>query len=139
MVLPRRRRDGGFWCPTNTSHHSLHFQITPRRITPPPNHPKPTATPSQELFGASSADELARRPAPVILPPSDAPAARLLSDLLTRLRLERCAYMRLRVVRKGDALEPAFLNSLLEDRSPSGMSYVEFLCHIHRQIQNKMG
>ena len=99
----------------------------------------PHATPRQELFGASSTDELSRAPPPLTLPPRDAPAARLLADLLTRLRLERCAYMRLRVVRKGDPLEAAFVNALLEDRSPSGMSYVEFLCHIHRQIQNKMG
>ncbi|KAI8470003.1 MAG: Sec23/Sec24 trunk domain-containing protein [Monoraphidium minutum] len=93
----------------------------------------------QELFGAANTDELSRAPAPLTLPPRDAPAARLLSDLLTRLRLERCAYMRLRAVRKGDPLEASFVNALLEDRSPSGMSYVEFLCHIHRQIQNKMG
>jgi protein transport protein SEC24 len=86
----------------------------------------------------ASTDELARLTAPLSLPRRDAPGSRLLSDLLTRLRLERCAYMRLRVVRKGDPLEGAFLNALLEDRSPSGMSYVEFLCHIHRQIQNKM-
>ena len=26
---------------------------------------------------------------------------------------------------------------LVEDRSPAGMSYVEFLCHVHRLIQNK--
>jgi len=84
-------------------------------------------------------EELQRQPAPVMLPPRDTPSGRLMADLLTRLRLERCAYMRLRVVRKGDALEPLFLSSLLEDRSPTGMSYVEFLCHIHRQIQNKMG
>ena len=33
----------------------------------------------------------------------------------------------------------AFYNALVEDRSPaSGMSYVEFLCFLHRQIQNKL-
>jgi protein transport protein SEC24 len=101
-----------------------------------PRAPPPTR---QDLFGVGSTDELARLQAPLALPRRDGPGSRLLSDLLTRLRLERCAYMRLRVVRKGDPLEAAFLNALLEDRSPSGMSYVEFLCHIHRQIQNKMG
>jgi protein transport protein SEC24 len=87
----------------------------------------------------ANSEELARLPQPLSLPPRDAPAARLLAELLTRLRLERCAYMRLRVVRRGDPLEAVFLGQLLEDRSPAGMSYVEFLCHVHRQIQNKMG
>lgn len=92
-----------------------------------------------DLLGFQSADDLARAPAPVVLPPNrDTPAARLLRDLLTRLRLERCAFMRLRVARKGDALEAAFLASMLEDRGPGGMSYVEFLCHAHRQIQSRV-
>jgi protein transport protein SEC24 len=34
-------------------------------------------------------------------------------------------------------MEVDFFNALVEDRLTSGMSYVEFLCHIHRQIQNK--
>lgn len=93
----------------------------------------------QDLFGAANTEELARAPGPLTLPRRDGPASRTLAELLTRLRLERCAYMRMRVLRKGDAGEAAFLTALLEDRSPSGMSYVEFLCHIHRQIQNKMG
>lgn len=55
-------------------------------------------------------------------------------------RRQRCNYMRLRVVRRGDPqLEPAFFAALVEDRTPSGgMSYVEFLCYLHRQIQNKL-
>lgn len=97
----------------------------------------------RDLLGFASADDLARAPAPVALPPAGGagapPAARALRELLTRARLERCAFMRLRVARKGDALEAAFLAALLEDRGPAGMSYVEFLCHVHRQIQNKMG
>ena len=43
----------------------------------------------------------------------------------------------MRVAKRGDPLEVAFFNSMVEDRTGGGMSYVEFLCHIHRQIQNK--
>lgn len=55
-------------------------------------------------------------------------------------RRQRTNYMRLRVVRRNDpVLEPAFFNALVEDRSPTGgMSYVEYLCFLHRQIQNKL-
>ena len=45
--------------------------------------------------------------------------------------------MRLRVLRRGDPSENAYYRRLVEDRSPAGMSYVEFLCHVHRLIQNK--
>lgn len=34
--------------------------------------------------------------------------------------------------------EAVFLSHLIEDRSQAGMSYVEFLVYVHRQIQNKM-
>ena len=47
------------------------------------------------------------------------------------------SYMRLRVLRRGDPSENAYYRRLVEDRSPAGMSYVEFLCHVHRLIQNK--
>lgn len=31
-----------------------------------------------------------------------------------------------------------FFSYMVEDKTPSGLSYVEFLVHIHRQIQSKM-
>jgi protein transport protein SEC24 len=44
--------------------------------------------------------------------------------------------MRLRVVRRPDAAaETTFFAMLIEDRSMAGMSYVEYLCHVHRLIQ----
>lgn len=39
---------------------------------------------------------------------------------------------------QGDPAEVAFFNLLVEDRSTAGMSYVEYLCQVHRLIQNKM-
>ncbi|EPB68974.1 gelsolin repeat protein [Ancylostoma ceylanicum] len=41
------------------------------------------------------------------------------------------------VVREKDALEPWMKKFLVEDRSgPNVMSYVDFLCYIHREIRN---
>jgi protein transport protein SEC24 len=55
-----------------------------------------------------------------------------------QVRIHRSSFMRLRVARKGDAAEVGFFNALVEDRSPTGTSYVEYLCHVHRLIQNRM-
>jgi hypothetical protein len=93
----------------------------------------------QEVAGVGSAEELARAPGPVQLVARDAPLSRLLQALLVRVRQQRCAYMRLRLVRKGEAAEAAFLHGLVEDRGAGGSSYVEHLCHVHRLIQGKMG
>ncbi len=46
--------------------------------------------------------------------------------------------MRLRVARKGDPAEVAFFNGLVEDRSTAGPSYVQYLCDVHRLIQERM-
>jgi protein transport protein SEC24 len=75
----------------------------------------------------------------VALLPRENWPSRLLQDLFTKIRLQRSSFMRLRVARKGDPAESAFFNMLVEDRSTAGMSYVEYLCQIHRLIQNKMG
>ena len=45
--------------------------------------------------------------------------------------------VRLKFVARGSVMETKFLTKLVEDRTQSGMSYVEYLCHVHRQIQNK--
>lgn len=52
----------------------------------------------------------------VALLPRDSPASRLLQDLLTKVRLQRSSFMRLRVARKGDPAESAFFAMLVEDR-----------------------
>ncbi|GLC37974.1 hypothetical protein PLESTF_000604900 [Pleodorina starrii] len=92
-----------------------------------------------DLLGVASYDDLVRMPNAVALLPRDNWPSKLLQDLLTKIRLQRSSFMRLRVARKGDPAESAFFNMLVEDRSSAGMSYVEYLCQIHRLIQNKMG
>eukprot|EP00879_Flechtneria_rotunda_P003737 GHRR01003975.1.p1 GENE.GHRR01003975.1~~GHRR01003975.1.p1 ORF type:complete len:914 (+),score=321.96 GHRR01003975.1:246-2744(+) len=92
----------------------------------------------QDVFGMPNMEALLRAPQPLPVIQQDNPASRLLFELLTALRLSRCAFMRLRVAKKGDPYYPLFVNMMVEDRSTAGMSYVEYLCHVHRQIQDKM-
>lgn len=88
----------------------------------------------QELFGAESVDQLtSAQPLP---PPKSAQAEQLLA-LINSQRAQFASYMRMRVLKRPDPLEHLFFNSLIEDRSGAGMSYVEFLCQVHRQIQAK--
>jgi protein transport protein SEC24 len=43
----------------------------------------------------------------------------------------------LTIVRQRDKLEPWFNHFLVEDKGHSGSaSYVDFLCHIHKEIRN---
>lgn len=58
--------------------------------------------------------------------------------LLDLIRVHRRSYMRLRVLRRNDPFEAQFFNLLIEDKSGVGQSYVDFLCAIHRTIQQKM-
>lgn len=91
-----------------------------------------------DLMGVGSMEELARHVAPLPLVPRDGPASRLLAELLQLMRLERCSYMRTRVVRKADPLETLFRNLMVEDLSNAGASYVDYLCTVHKLIQTRM-
>jgi len=89
----------------------------------------------QELFSAESVNDL--QSGTSLLTQGEGPNVAAANAMVNEIRRQRCSFMRTRVVKRGDPLEVAFFNSLVEDRLASGMSYVEFLCHIHRQIQNK--
>ena len=72
-----------------------------------------------------------------MLPSLDTLASRGVNRVLSLVRQDRGAYMRTRVLKRGDLRERAFFAALIEDRAPSGLSYVEYLCQVHLQIQNK--
>ncbi|BBN17285.1 protein transport protein SEC24 [Marchantia polymorpha subsp. ruderalis] len=90
----------------------------------------------EQLFGVHSVDEVV--PGQFMLQEFDNPASKRLNEIVNEIRRQRCSYMRLRLLRRGDPLEFLFFAFLVEDKSSSGLSYVEFLVHVHRQIQNKM-
>ncbi|XP_048763723.2 protein transport protein Sec24C-like isoform X2 [Ostrea edulis] len=67
----------------------------------------------------------------------DNPVSQKLKDMINSIRSERCRYMKLTIVRQRDKLEPWFNHFLVEDKGHSGSaSYVDFLCHIHKEIRN---
>ncbi|CAA2975078.1 transport Sec24-like At4g32640 [Olea europaea subsp. europaea] len=88
----------------------------------------------QRLFGISSIEEI---PNQYVLQQYDNPLSKKLNDVVNEIRRQRCSYLRLKLCRKGDPSGMMFFSYMVEDKTPSGLSYVEFLVHIHRQIQNK--
>jgi protein transport protein SEC24 len=55
-------------------------------------------------------------------------------DIINTARLRNGRFMRLRVVAKGRPEESLFNARLFEDKIGGVMSYIEFLCHVHKCI-----
>ncbi|URD93670.1 protein transport protein Sec24-like [Musa troglodytarum] len=89
----------------------------------------------QQIFGVSSVDGL---PSQLVLEQFDNDLSKKLNDIVNEIRKQRCSYLRLRLCRKGDPSGMHFMSYMVEDKAPGGLSYVEFLVHVHRQIQTKM-
>ncbi|XP_057475102.1 protein transport protein SEC24 C-like isoform X2 [Actinidia eriantha] len=90
---------------------------------------------TRQLLGISSDDEI---PTQFLLQQYDNPLSKKLNDVVNEIRRQRCSYLRLKLCKKGDSSGMLFFSYMVEDKTPSGLSYVEFLVHVHRQIQNKM-
>ena len=92
----------------------------------------------EQLLGTGSIDSI--DPSTVgDIPNLNSALSNHLRRIVGELRRQRRSYMHVRLVKKGHTHETLFLSALVEDRHPlSGMSYVEYLCHLHRLIQNKM-
>ncbi|XP_015570527.1 protein transport protein Sec24-like At4g32640 isoform X2 [Ricinus communis] len=90
----------------------------------------------QQLFGVSSVDGI---PTQFVLHQYDNPLSKKFNDVVNEIRRRRCSYLRFKLCKKGDPSGISFFSYLIEDKVPTGgLSYVEFLVHIHRQIQMKM-
>ncbi|PPS06533.1 hypothetical protein GOBAR_AA14116 [Gossypium barbadense] len=85
----------------------------------------------QQLFGFTSVDEAPTQQ-------YDNPLSKKFNDVVNVVRRQRCSYLRLTLCKKGDPSGMLFFSCMVEDKNASGPSYVEFLVHIHRQIQMKM-
>lgn len=89
------------------------------------------------LLGVDALEAYAQAPGmPLMLPVLDNPLSQALHAILDAVRQHRCAFMSIRVLKRGDPAEILFYNCLVEDKNPAGMSYIEFLCAVHRQIQS---
>ncbi|XP_054428527.1 protein transport protein Sec24C isoform X2 [Pteronotus mesoamericanus] len=88
----------------------------------------------QSLFGVSSFSQITSGLS--ILPVLDNPLSKKLRGLIDSLRAQRSRYMKLIVVKQEDKLEMLFKHFLVEDKSLNGgASYVDFLCHMHKEIR----
>ncbi|OQU83439.1 hypothetical protein SORBI_3005G114800 [Sorghum bicolor] len=89
----------------------------------------------EQIFGVSS---LAALPVQLALDQFDNELSRKVNEVVNEIRRQRCSYLRLRLCRRGEPSGDFFRSFLIEDKAPGVFSYVEFLVHVHRQIQSKM-
>jgi protein transport protein SEC24 len=89
----------------------------------------------EQIFGVTS---LAALPSQLLLEQFDNELSRKVNEVINEIRRQRCSYLRLRVCRRGEPSGDFFRSFLIEDKAPGGLSYVEFLVHVHRQIQSKL-
>ncbi|XP_062958686.1 protein transport protein Sec24C isoform X1 [Cynocephalus volans] len=88
----------------------------------------------QSLFNVSSFSQISSGLS--VLPVLDNPLSTKVRGLIDSLRAQRSRYMKLIVVKQEDKLEMLFKHFLVEDKSLSGgASYVDFLCHMHKEIR----
>ncbi|KAM4852158.1 protein transport protein Sec24C [Thomomys bottae] len=88
----------------------------------------------QSLFNVSSFSQITSGLS--ILPILDNPLSKKIRGLIDSLRAQRSRYMKLIVVKQEDKLEMLFKHFLVEDKSMNGgASYVDFLCHMHKEIR----
>ena len=90
----------------------------------------------RQLTGFANVTELSQSPGQIILPHLDTPLSKATNALLDSVRARHSSYMRLRVVVQKGPCEREFANSIVEDKTEGALSYVEFLCHVHKQIQD---
>ncbi|KAK9071221.1 hypothetical protein SSX86_009789 [Deinandra increscens subsp. villosa] len=88
---------------------------------------------TKNLFGFSSVGEI---PSQFVLQQYDNPLSKKLNEVVNEIRSQRCNYLRLKLCKKGDPSGMTFFSYMVEDKSSNGLSYVEFLVYVHRQIQS---
>ncbi|XP_041124155.1 protein transport protein Sec24C-like isoform X5 [Polyodon spathula] len=88
----------------------------------------------QSVFNTPSFGQI--DPSMTNLPVLNNPYSQRLRAIIESFRVQRPRYMKLMVVKQDDKLELIFKHFLVEDKSASGgASYVDFLCHMHKEIR----
>uniref|UniRef100_A0A8C3AQH1 SEC24 homolog C, COPII coat complex component n=1 Tax=Cyclopterus lumpus TaxID=8103 RepID=A0A8C3AQH1_CYCLU len=86
------------------------------------------------IFGTPSFSQI--DPSLTSLPVLDNPFSQRMREIIESFRAQRSRYMKLMVVKQEDKSELIFRHFLVEDKSASGgASYVDFLCHMHKEIR----
>jgi len=70
--------------------------------------------------------------------PLDNDLSQRIHTIINWIRQTRSTYQEILILKQNDPMEPTFFLYLLEDKSHDTMSYVDFLVHVHRQIQTKL-
>ncbi|KAJ8248460.1 hypothetical protein GJAV_G00242250 [Gymnothorax javanicus] len=88
----------------------------------------------QDIFGTPAFGQI--DPNMTALPELDNPFSKRLREVIQSFRAQRSRYMKLMVVKQEDKMELIFKHFLVEDKSnQGGASYVDFLCHMHKEIR----
>ncbi|XP_060879413.1 protein transport protein Sec24D-like [Metopolophium dirhodum] len=71
------------------------------------------------------------------IPVLDNPLNKAIRQVLSKIQKERSHTMRLSIIRQKDKIETVMRHFLVEDHGiDNSPSYVEFLCHMHKEIRN---
>ncbi|KAL7990341.1 hypothetical protein Chor_013771 [Crotalus horridus] len=88
----------------------------------------------QNLFGVSSFSQI--NSSMCTLPVLDNPFSKRVRSIIDTFQAQRSRYMKLIIVKQEDKLDLLFKHFLVEDKSMNGgASYVDFLCHMHKEIR----
>merc|ERR1712180_228365 len=90
----------------------------------------------QDVFGVATAAQIDIDKTKLV--ERDNPLSRRVCDIFTAVTANKPRTMKLTIVRQRDKLEIVFKHFLCEDRSTaseSHFSYVDFLCHMHKEIR----
>merc|ERR1719385_346914 len=90
----------------------------------------------QDVFGVATAAQIDIDKTKLV--ERDNPLSRRVCDIYTAVTADKPRTMKLTIVRQRDKLEIVFKHFLCEDRSTaseSHFSYVDFLCHMHKEIR----
>ena len=88
----------------------------------------------------TTAHSLCNKPKQRFLPILDTPHSTQIRSVIGYIQSQRGRYLQLQIVRQ--TLDPReeseFGNWLVEDKNFEVMAYVDFLCYVHRLIQNEI-
>ncbi|XP_046709553.1 protein transport protein Sec24C isoform X1 [Silurus meridionalis] len=88
----------------------------------------------QNIFGNPAFSQI--DPNMTSLPKLENPYSKKLRGIIESFRAQRSRFMKMVVVKQEDKLELIFKHFLVEDKNNGGgASYVDFLCHMHKEIR----
>ncbi|KAJ1734799.1 COPII coat Sec23p-Sfb3p heterodimer component [Coemansia biformis] len=88
----------------------------------------------QDVLGVSSIEQV--DVALHVLPELDTPVSRKIAAIAGQLAGSRAGFASVQIIRQGmDQAEIQLATKLVEDRNNDNMTYVDYICAIHRQIQ----